>query len=410
MGLFDRFTRKKSYSADVLTHEAPTIFYNANELLTALSNYEGFIRTDSVLGQSTAFAKASILDAVLFEKVSAIKDARYWLYDDKGNEVDRPKEMERVMAPNNYENLAQFVAKVEFFSQLYGKAYIAKVKPVGVPGGVQLHVLPNPLVVENKKVSGTASFTPRTNLLNYTVSIDGKNFVTLQPEEVEEVCDIAFQRSAFGGSTSRLVALEEPINTFVSSYKATNELLVNRGMLGIITAKGPGASGHLYTKEENDELLNQLERKYGIMRGKSKYAISSRDLAYIPISSTIKDLGVETIRESCKKDICYTYQIPSVLLDVSGSTFNNFAEAKKKLYTSDIIPSANNIADVLTKIFEWKGLRLVATFDHLDIFQNSKRAQAAGLASLITAIDKAMETGLLDLEQGKNMLLKYLTE
>ena len=410
MGLFDRFTRKKSLPAEVLKHEGPTVFYNANELLASLSTFEGRIKTDSMLGQSTAFSQASILDAILFEKVSAIKDARYWFNNNQGEEVERPKEMERVMKPNSYEDFYQFVAKVEFFSQLYGKAYIAIVKPVGVSGGAELHVLPNALVTENRKISGSPSFVPRANLLNYTVNIDAKHYITLQPDEIVEVCDIAFSRQGFGGATSRLVGLEEPINTFVLSYRATNELLVNRGMLGIITAKGKGASDMLYTKDEHDELLSTLEQKYGIIRGKSKYAVSSRDLAYIPISSTITDLGIDTIRENCKKDICYTYQIPSVLLDVSGSTYNNYAEAKKKLYTSDIIPTANYIANIISQIHGFKGFRLVATFDHLDIFQDAKRMQAAGLSSLGSAINQATQSGLIDLEQGKQILTKYLTE
>lgn len=409
MGLFDRFWGKKSLPAGTLNTEAPTLFYSVNELLGSLMNCEGYIRTNTVLGQSAAFAKASIVDAILFEKVSAIKDARYYFYNTKGDEIERPLEMERVMTPNSYEDFAQFVAKIEFFSQLYGKAYVAKIKPEGVKG-VALHVLPNPLVTENIKTSGISTMAPRSNLLGYTVKLDGKYTIELTPDEVVEINDVSYSLTQFGGSASRLVSLEEPINTFIASYSATNELLSNRGMLGIITAKGKGASEMLYTKEESDQLLQDVEKRYGITRGRAKFAISSRDLSYIPISSTIKDLGVGEIRENAKKDICYTYQIPSVLLDVSGSTYDNYAEAKKKLYASDIIPSAANIASTMSKVYGFNGFTLKATFDHLDFFQDAKRAQAAGLTSLVQAMIQAEQAGLVSHDMAEQTLLKYLTD
>ena len=37
------------------------------------------------------------------------------------------------------------------------------------------------------------------------------------------------------------------------------------------------------------------------------------------------------IQRNCKKDIAYTYQVPSILLDVEGSTYSNFEEGQDRI-------------------------------------------------------------------------------
>uniref|UniRef100_UPI004056D21E phage portal protein n=1 Tax=Alistipes sp. TaxID=1872444 RepID=UPI004056D21E len=415
MGLFSIFSRKKSYNGSALPSVGPSLVYSADELIRIIgAGYGGRIDTGTVEGQSLAFNRASVVDAILFEKVAAMRDARYWLNNDKGEEVDNTAELLRLTTPNNYESFKEFTAKVEFFSQLYGKCYIAKVRAIGLKGEFSLHVLPNLLVKEHRATSGVEAFKPNADIIKYSVTIDGGGQIDLMPEEVEVVSDISYSVGRFSCGTSRLVSLEEQVNNFIAAQQATNELLVNRGMLGIISMKSSGTDAMIAqrlpaTSKDKEELERQLSR-YGIMRGKSKYAITPYDAAYVPVSSTIADMGISGIRTDCKNDICNAYQVPTVILDVAGSTFSNYGEAKKKMITGDIQPAAQNIASTISRIYGAKGVRLVATFDHLDIFQESKRAQAAGLTSLVNAVRSAVEAGFMSTEQAEQAITKYLTE
>lgn len=368
------------------------------------------IHTNTVLGQAMAFRRCSIIQAIMYEKTAAIKEARWWFMDENGKEVTKTKEKDRISQPNAFQSLPEFVSQIEFFSQIFGKAYIAKMPIVGI-NDFSLYVIPNPLVTENQKTAGIIPFAPRGDILNYTVNIGNGEYLTLEPEDIVVVNDVSSSLDRFGYADSRLVSLAKPINTFIASYDATHELLVNRGMLGIITLE-TGSDPIATTKSplvksEKEELQKQL-RLYGITKEQLKYAITSYKAGYVQISSNISDLGLTDIQNSCKKDIAYIYQIPSVMLDVAGSTFSNYAEAKKKFYTSDIQPAAGHIGEVLSQIYGFKGFKLTPSFDHIDIFQDAKRQQAAGMTSLVTALISAKLNGLMTDDEARNELNKYL--
>ena len=297
---------------------------------------------------------------------------------------------------------------VEFFSQIFGKAYIVKLDAIGT-GAFELYVVPNILVTENEKLEQEISFAPQSNIESYYINVNGLSF-KVDTEHMFVVNDVTYSMNQMGGSVSRLAALQYPINTFVASYDAVNELLVNRGMLAIISMKAENPAVTMKmgaTKEEKQELEQQLNR-YGILRGKMKYAITGYDVACVPVSSSISDLGISEIQLNCKKDIAYTYQVPAIMLDMADSKYANLAQAKLDFYTNDIIPAAKNIMATMNRIYGNDKYTVQAFFDHLDLFQEAKRQQAAGMVSLVSALNQSMQSGLMNVQEAREQLDKFL--
>lgn len=383
---------------------------SAGDLLKLFGQRCGEINTSTPEGQSIAFASCSILTSIVTKKVSAMGDARYWVQDAEGNDVKSPEILERMQRPNQYQTLSEFVCMVEFFSQIFGKAYIVRIAPVGFEDQFELYVVPNLMVTENESVIGEASFAPRADIMDYTISFGSGYQKTIAKEDMFVVNDVTYSLNRMGGAVSRLESLRYPINTFISSYDAVNELLVNRGMLGIISLMSDDPTTAMaipQTKKDKQELEEALN-KYGVLKGRLKYAITAFKASYVPISSTISDLGLTDIQRNCKKDIAYTYQVPSILLDVEGSTYSNFGEAKLEFYTNDIIPSARNIMSVVNRIYGNEEALATPNFDHLELFQNAKRQQAAGMVSLVSALNQAVQTGLMSMTEAQNELQKYM--
>lgn len=383
---------------------------SAGDLLKLFGKRCGEINTSTPEGQAIAFASCSILTSIVTKKVSAMGDARYWVQDSEGNDVGNPEVLERMQRPNQYQALSEFVCMIEFFSQIFGKAYIVRIAPVGFEDQFELYVVPNLMVTENESVIGEASFAPRADIMDYTISFGSGYQKTIAKEDMFVVNDVTYSLNRMGGAVSRLESLRYPINTFISSYDAVNELLVNRGMLGIISLMSDDPTTAMaipQTKKDKQELEEALN-KYGVLKGRLKYAITAFKASYIPISSTISDLGLTDIQRNCKKDIAYTYQVPSILLDVEGSTYSNFGEAKLEFYTNDIIPSARNIMSVVNRIYGNENPFVTPNFDHLELFQNAKRQQAAGMVSLVSALNQAVQTGLMSMTEAQNELQKYM--
>lgn len=383
---------------------------SVQDVLKLFGQKSGNIDTSKPQGQAIAFSACSILTAIVTKKVSAIADARYWAQDAEGNDVERPEELARMQRPNPYQNLSEFVCMIEFFAQIFGKAYIVKIAPVGIEDDFSLYVVPNLMVEENEAYASDVSFAPDSHIRDYTVSFENGQQMTISKEDMFIVRDVTYSLNIMGGSISRMEALRYPINTFIASYDAVNELLVNRGMLGIISLQSndPEIMNTVpLLKEDKADLQRQLD-KYGILRNRMKYAITAFKADYVPVSSTISDLGLTDVQRSCKKDIAYTYQVPSILLDVEGSTYSNLGEAKLEFYTNDIIPATRNIMSVLNKIYGYEDFAIAPSFDHLELFQDAKRAQAAGMVSLVSALNQAVESGLMSVAEAKRELDKYM--
>lgn len=377
------------------------------DILRLFGSQAKYIDTSTVLGQSLAFAGCSILTSIVTKKVSAITSARFWVVDEEGNDVKRPEIMDRMKQPNPYQTLSQFVGMIEFFSQIYGKAYICKVQALGMED-FELYVVPNELVTENLKTSIIPTFAPLADVESYTLTLNGVNY-TVTPENMFVVNDVTYSLNRMGGAVSRLESLEKPINTFIASYEAVNELLWNRGMLGIISMKmiNPDLDTQMpATKSEKADLREQLN-EYGVLRGQMKYAITGYDVACVPVSSSIADLGISDIQSGCKKDIAYTYQVPGIMLDMADSKYANLTEAKLDFYTNDIIPSSANIMDVMNKIHGNEQFKVLAFYDHLDVFQEAKRKQADGFTKMVASLISAMQSGLITRDEAREKYDKY---
>ena len=313
--------------------------------------------------------------------------------------------------PNSVQGIADFVAYIEAMTQIFGKAYIVRMESVGFPGAFELFVVPNLCVTENAAISPALSFIPDADIVDYTVTICGSS-MKIAKEDMFIVRDASYDLNACGGNISRMVSLQKPVNTFVASYEAVHELMINRGMLAIISlTSGSGdiiRDARLPETESEKKNIQQAFRKYGIRADQFKYAITSMNAAVSPVSSTITDLGLTDVQKACKKEIADIYQVPSVLLDVEGSTYANAKEAKAILYNDAIIPEANNIFYVLNRIYGFEDFKVMPYYDHLELFQESKREQAAGMTNLVNALNNAVSGGLMTTEQAKTELLKYI--
>jgi hypothetical protein len=411
MNLFGYEIRRKSNNtasnlpASTLSYiGVPPVFQGSTETV-------GTIDTRGKAGQAKAYALCSPLMSVISKKCAAIKNLRLAATTEDGEDLERPDAVRTISHPNSVQGIADFVAHIEAMTQIFGKAYIVRMESVGLPEAFELFVAPNLCVTENAAISPALSFIPDADIVDYTVTICGSS-MKIAKEDMFIVRDASYDLNACGGNISRMVSLQKPVNTFVASYEAVHELMINRGMLAIISlTSGSGdiiRDARLPETESEKKNIQQAFRKYGIRADQFKYAITSMNAAVSPVSSTITDLGLTDVQKACKKEIADIYQVPSVLLDVEGSTYANAKEAKAILYNDAIIPEANNIFYVLNRIYGFEDFKVMPYYDHLELFQESKREQAAGMTNLVNALNNAVSGGLMTTEQAKTELLKYI--
>lgn len=411
MNLFGYEIRRKSNNTASNLPASTLSYIGVPQVFQGSTETVGTIDTRGKAGQAKAYALCSPLMSVISKKCAAIKNLRLAATTEDGEDIERPDAVRTISHPNSVQGIADFVAYIEAMTQIFGKAYIVRMESVGLPGAFELFVVPNLCVTGNAAISPALSFMPDADIVDYTVTICGSS-MKIAKEDMFIVRDASYDLNACGGNISRMVSLQKPVNTFVASYEAVHELMINRGMLAIISlTSGSGdiiRDSRLPETESEKKNIQQAFRKYGIRSDQFKYAITSMNAAVSPVSSTITDLGLTDVQKACKKEIADIYQVPSVLLDVEGSTYANAKEAKTILYNDAIIPEANNIFSVLNRIYGFEDFKVMPYYDHLELFQESKREQAAGMTNLVNALNNAVSGGLMTTEQAKTELLKYI--
>lgn len=374
------------------------VYLTPQDMMQLFGGRTGTIDCSTLAGQMLAMTRCSVLSSVIIKKVNAIKNANFWMKDANGNDVLKPKELERMLRPNPLQTLRDFMGQVEYYMQVHGQAFICRIASEGMPGDFDIYTLPNNSVHKITSLNaGRLPFDPDYDVISYRVSIGG-TILTIDRDDVFIIRDLVGNAGGNTGSNSRMVPLQNSINTFVASYESVQELMVNRGMLGIISLTSDDdilKNQNIPTTKEELKTLREAIKHYGTMSDQMKHMVTPFRASYTPVSSNIVDLGLTDVQRNCRKDIADQYQVPSVLLDVENTPYANTSEAKKILYNDAIIPEAEHIMDTLNRIYGYEDFRVAATYDHLEFYQEAKRQQAAGVSAFSAQLIRMMEAGIL---------------
>ena len=175
-------------------------------------------------------------------------------------------------------------------------------------------------------------------------------------------------------SESRLKAAHRAISNLIAVYEARNVIYVKRGALGFIVAKKDG--GELGTQamkpKEKEELLEELNGKYGFGDNKMPIGVTDVPIEFIRLNQSISELQPfeETLLDAIT--IAGLYGIPDVLVPRKDhSTFSNQAVAEKSAYCGTIIPMAKQFCEDLTLFLglDKEGYYIDCNFNDVDCLQ-----------------------------------------
>ena len=202
-------------------------------------------------------------------------------------------------------------------------------------------------------------------------------------------------------ATSRLTSQVKPMSNLLAVYEARNVIYVKRGGLGFITNMQRDASGNVALKpDEVKDLLDQHNEKYGLSPGKYPYGFSNSPLGFVRTNLSISELMPfdETLADAIS--IAGAYGIPAVLVPRKDqSTFNNQASAEKAVYSSQIIPLANQFCAEFSQFLglDQKGLYLSCDFNHVDCLQQGMKEAEEVKTKVNDRCGAQFEAGLISI-------------
>lgn len=384
-----------------------------NPFFTFMTGGVSTTTTTTQSGQAWSYNNCPAVNAIINKKVRAFTNGRWKIVNANGDVVTagyKPLSL-LLQQPNPTQTWVEFVAQAKVYEQAFGEVYILPVTPVGFKKDATkaLWVVPNWIVTENitGKVFGQSELSGI--IKSYTLAFGGYS-TEVPAENMLRIRDISVfvsdRPEQILHAQSRLYPLSYPVNNIIAAYQARNVLITRKGAIGILSNDGKDVGGTIPLKPKEKSELQSDFQAYGLSSEQWQVIVTNASLKWQAMSFPTKDLMLfEEIMDDTRQ-IADAYDYPMYLLGFKeGSTFSNVAEAKKTLYQDAIIPESNSFAEAFTRFFELPdGIRLAVSFDHLEIFQRSRKDIADAIRLLNQGMLSAYQNKIITREEWRSAM------
>ena len=389
------------------------------ELLTSGSS--NLKDTTTLEGQAYAYNYSHAVNTVINKKVRAHINGLWQIEDDEGNKaINVLPNIERLMkTPNPIQSWADFNSQMKILTQVFGECYVMPLVPVGMfrKDTEALWIIPNWMITVKK----TGRFFQQSKIeeiiAGYVINNQQGMKMTVLPSQLIRIRDLSIPVTTnndelFNGQ-SRLYPLKWAVWNLHAAMEARNVMMVRRGAIGILSNEGKDVAGLLPIEQKEKDTIQTQFQKYGLSSTQSQVIITNASLKWQSMTFPTKDLMLFEETEDATIQIADAYDVPPDLLGATGSkkTYQNVLEAKKSLYQDAIIPESTVFAEAFTNwLLKGTGLKFKIYFDHLEVFQKSKKEEADGIKSITDSITVLYEKKLITMEEARMFLEQFTTE
>lgn len=369
----------------------------------------------TIEGQTVAYGRCAPVASIIGRTAEYAQNGRFAFVDTKGNETTVKTPLtDLVRKPNPLQTWSELIAAAVSFIRLNGQCYILPVSPVGFPSKTfAIYVVPNWMVTVNYSRSQFQMSDTDTPVKSYRIRGLSREVL---PSEIIIVRDtmpsIVYGEpdKVFEG-TSRLYSLGDQVNNLIAIQDALYTMTTRRGAMGAWVPEnrtdGTGMVLPLDPTERQAVIDNFQE--YGINSGhKSPFMVLERQMKWVQAAMNITDLRLFEGNESAISQIAMAFNMPVYLLGLKDSTFTNLEAAGKSLYQSAVIPCVENICLNLNQWFKMEAVTLKVFYDHLEVFQKSKKDEADALNSLTSALDKPYKSRVIGTGEYRQMMANFM--
>ena len=267
-----------------------------------------------------------------------------------------------------------------------GTCIIWKKEVIGF--GNTLEVLNTLDITETKKINNYEYRLDKGNGYQIVIPNDQLIFITLS--------DIVNEKNSNFGLSPLQIAMM-PMEALEQMYLADTSLLKNKGADVMITNDSdmPLVDGE--TKSFDDTINERISGA----RNAGKIATSQAKLRVINLGRTAKELSLWDGYPIKLRDICNVFQVNSSSFnDVSGTTFNNVAEAEKAFYNNSVIPFTRLITEnkELQKELGYQIYLDTSNIDSLQEAQSLRNEKNKVLTDAIINLNQQVKNGVISVE------------
>ena len=377
----------------------------------------GRLNLTTVEGQTLAFMRCAPVAAMIGRLAEYSMNGRYSFVDQNDKELNKVSNplFDITKKPNFLQTWPQFIASVMTYIKLNGQAYVLPITPVGfdVKKARSLFVVPNWMVWPEYTGKNFFQTDMEGVVSGYKVSflekiVPADEMIVIR-DTIPNV-DMNFINRLHEGQ-SRLYPLGDQINNLIAIQDALYNMTTKRGAMGAwVPENSKDGIGQIMPlkPKEHDDVINAF-LKYGTgTKNDAPFNVLNLGMKWVQAAMNVGELKLFEGNEAGIAQLSMSLNVPLFLLGFKDSTFTNLEAAGKACYTSGVIPAVENICISLGQFFELGDIKLRAYFDHLEIFQKSKRDEADALRFMCMGLDIPFKSGVITREEYRHLMSNFM--
>lgn len=356
--------------------------------------------------------------AIVTAKARAFANMKLRIVSKKtGEDVEPDQEMPNrkyyikvLRDPNWFQSQKEFLMQTKDFRETFGEEIIYLNKPYGMDSlrAEAMFTLP-PYLVETKTNDEIPFYLQLKPEISYKFrwgnklyNIDKENIIHLTSNRVD------MDSKNWVRGESWITLNKACVNNIRLAYEARGVLLENRGILGILVNRSAGDIGAKMFSEQEQEALQEKLRKFGTRKGQKQWVMTGQNLQFVKTSiDNPANLGMfEEIAADFNR-LCDSAGLNAGMFsNEKGSTFENQKQYGLMMYQNTIIPETEEWIGALNSYFgtENKSWVIIASFDHLPVFQENLSERGAALGTISSALTGLVSGQIINTEEARNEL------
>lgn len=358
------------------------------------------------------YNEVSQLRKVIHRKALMFSNMELLLVDVKDKKVmeQSPELVTLLQTPNCYQSQNEFLRIYKTQEQVYGNQFMYRNKPSVLGYATALHNI-SPLYMQpdlSGKIFDQVVLSDIIKGYKYDDKNGGKK--TYLTDEIlwSRLTDL--NHPLIGQSP--IVSLKYPVSNTLQAYKFLNATSTNMGPIGILSNGSKDSAGSLpLTAEERERVEREFSSKYGVDDNQIKIKVTEAMLTWQAMSYPTKDMLLMEQIDANTLEIIDAYGLNANIFSSKAATYENVKQGLLGAYQDTIIPEADQFTQAFSRFIGVpEGMRLVASYDHLQIMKENKKKGLEGINTLISALNQAVQLGLLDAPTAQQTLHNELLQ
>jgi HK97 family phage portal protein len=353
------------------------------------------------------FSEIPEINAILNIRARAMSSWRLSIQSKgTGKEQSNNESLVRILRlPNWFQSQSEMWKQSNLFRDIWGNEYLYFLRPFGMSSTFKgLFTLDPSKVTIEYKSEDVYFHESKSDYVRYFYDLGNGKKIELEKDNLIHLNDNRVTGDTFLRGTSKMKALQAPINNIREAYKKRNIIL--KMPVGILSNGQSDAIGQAVpmNPKEKQDVQTKLQTRGAFP------IITNLAVKYADMNVNAANMGLfNEVREDTGR-LCDAYGVPYELLaSEKGITYANLKEAKKQFYEETIIPDADEKIQAINMFLETenKSWHVVADFSYLPVFSENVKERSASLTMMVNALSKALTDGAITIDQYKVELQKF---